>query len=111
MYTFRGKKQVRIDYIFHDEALKGLTYYKRELSYSDHYPVFMKMEFNKEENENYNNSWPNGQELLLYNLETHSERSFFLVPIGAKQFKAPNLRGAAHMLSDTWTHVIVTNTH
>ena len=52
MYTFRGKKQVRIDYIFHDEALKGLTYYKRELSYSDHYPVFMKMEFNKEENEN-----------------------------------------------------------
>ena len=44
MSTFRGgKKSVRIDYIFHDEMLKGLTYYKRELTYSDHYPVFMKI--------------------------------------------------------------------
>ena len=44
MHTFRGgKKMVRIDYIFHDEALKGLTYYKKDLSYSDHYPVFMKL--------------------------------------------------------------------
>ena len=44
MNTFRGSKQVRIDYIFHDKNLKGLTYYKQELSYSDHYPVFMKIE-------------------------------------------------------------------
>ena len=46
MYTFRGgkKKKVRIDYIFHDESMKGLTYYKQELNYSDHYPVFMKLE-------------------------------------------------------------------
>ena len=44
MYTFRGSKKVRIDYIFHDEALHGVTYYKQELSYSDHYPVFMKLE-------------------------------------------------------------------
>jgi endonuclease/exonuclease/phosphatase family metal-dependent hydrolase len=44
MYTYRGKKRVRIDYIFHDEALKGLNYYKMDLSYSDHYPVFMKFE-------------------------------------------------------------------
>jgi endonuclease/exonuclease/phosphatase family metal-dependent hydrolase len=44
--TFRGgKKAVRIDYIFHDEALKGLSYYKSELTYSDHYPVFMKLSF------------------------------------------------------------------
>ena len=43
MNTFRGNKQVRIDYIFHDPALEGLTYYKKELSYSDHYPVFMKV--------------------------------------------------------------------
>lgn len=44
MYTYRGSKQVRIDYIFHDKTLKGITYYTQELSYSDHYPVFMKME-------------------------------------------------------------------
>ena len=44
--TFReGKKAVRIDYIFHGEALKGLSYYKSELTYSDHYPVFMKLSF------------------------------------------------------------------
>jgi endonuclease/exonuclease/phosphatase (EEP) superfamily protein YafD len=45
MSTYRGKKNVRIDYIFHDERVKGLTYYKQELSYSDHYPVFMKIAF------------------------------------------------------------------
>ena len=44
--TFREpKKPVRIDYIFHDEALKGLTYYKSDLTYSDHFPVFMKVTF------------------------------------------------------------------
>ncbi len=44
MYTYRGKKPVRIDYIFHDQALKGLTYYTDEgITYSDHYPVFMKL--------------------------------------------------------------------
>ena len=49
MYTFRGgNKSVRIDYIFHDEKFKGLTYYKKELTYSDHYPVFMKIEMNKD---------------------------------------------------------------
>ncbi len=46
--TFRGgKKAVRIDYIFHDEAFKGLAYYKSELTYSDHYPIFMKLSFEK----------------------------------------------------------------
>lgn len=45
MYTFRGgKKAVRIDYIFHDKQFKGLSYYRSDLSYSDHYPVFMKLE-------------------------------------------------------------------
>lgn len=44
MHTYRGKKAVRIDYIFHDKALKGLTYYKQNLTYSDHYPIFMKIE-------------------------------------------------------------------
>ena len=44
MYTYRGgKKKVRIDYIFHDKDLKGLSYYKKDLSYSDHYPVFMRI--------------------------------------------------------------------
>ena len=45
MYTFRGSKKVRIDYIFHDESVKGLTYYRQDLSYSDHYPVIMKVEY------------------------------------------------------------------
>ena len=43
MYTYRGGKKVRIDYIFHDKGLEGLSYYKKELSYSDHYPVFMRI--------------------------------------------------------------------
>lgn len=43
MYTFTGKKIVRIDYIFHDESLKGETYYKMDLTYSDHHPVLMKI--------------------------------------------------------------------
>ena len=48
MYTFRGNKAVRIDYIFHDKGMKGISYYKRNLSYSDHYPVFMKIALNTE---------------------------------------------------------------
>jgi len=44
MYTYRGgKKAVRIDYIFHDQSLKGLEYYRSDLTYSDHFPVFMKI--------------------------------------------------------------------
>lgn len=43
MYTFRGSKMVRIDYIFHDEHLKGERYYKTDITYSDHFPVFMKL--------------------------------------------------------------------
>ena len=44
MQTFRdGKKPVRIDYIFHDKSLKGLSYERSNLSYSDHYPVLMKI--------------------------------------------------------------------
>ena len=45
MYTYRGMKKqpVRIDYIFHDEQLKGISYYKTELTYSDHFPIFMKL--------------------------------------------------------------------
>ncbi len=41
MYTYRGKKAVRIDYIFHDEGMEGVNYYKVPLTYSDHYPVIM----------------------------------------------------------------------
>lgn len=44
MFTYRGNKKVRIDYIFHDKSLKGISYYMQDLSYSDHYPVFMKLE-------------------------------------------------------------------
>lgn len=47
MSTFRGKKKVRIDYIFHDESLSGEKYYVQELSYSDHYPVFMRISLQK----------------------------------------------------------------
>ena len=44
MYTMRdSKKPVRIDYIFHDKSLEGLTYYKGDLTNSDHFPVFMKI--------------------------------------------------------------------
>lgn len=43
MSTYRGKKKFRIDYIFHDKQLKGLEYFKQELTYSDHDPVFMKI--------------------------------------------------------------------
>ena len=45
MYTYRGMKNkpMRIDYIFHDESIKGLAYYKTDLTYSDHFPVFMKI--------------------------------------------------------------------
>ena len=44
--AFRVLKMVRIDYIFHDKQLKGLSYYKKPLTYSDHMPVFMKLEIN-----------------------------------------------------------------
>ena len=45
MNTYRGKKNVRIDYIFHSESLEGLSYYRTDLTYSDHYPVFMRFKF------------------------------------------------------------------
>jgi endonuclease/exonuclease/phosphatase family metal-dependent hydrolase len=45
MTTFRGgSKSARIDYIFHDKSMKGITYYKRDITYSDHIPVFMKIQ-------------------------------------------------------------------
>ena len=43
MSTYRGMKKFRIDYIFHDKSMKGLDYYKQDLTYSDHDPVFMKI--------------------------------------------------------------------
>lgn len=44
MYTMReGMKRVRIDYIFHSEALEGVNYYKHDATYSDHLPVFMRI--------------------------------------------------------------------
>ena len=43
MFTYRGAKRVRIDYIFHDKSIDGVNYYKQELSYSDHYPVYMEI--------------------------------------------------------------------
>lgn len=44
MYTFRGRKAVRIDYIFHDSGMRGVNYYKVPLTYSDHLPVIMSIE-------------------------------------------------------------------
>ena len=43
MHTLRGKTPLRIDYIFHDKNYECVSYYMKELSYSDHYPVFMKI--------------------------------------------------------------------
>lgn len=43
MTTMRGRKPARIDYIFHDDRLRGERYYTTDLSYSDHYPVFMRI--------------------------------------------------------------------
>ena len=46
MYTYNGgRKKVRIDYIFHDPNLEGESYYTKEINYSDHFPVFMKIAF------------------------------------------------------------------
>ena len=41
MGTYRGAKPVRIDYIRHDKSMTGFTYYTKDMSYSDHIPVFM----------------------------------------------------------------------
>ena len=43
MYTKRGRKMFRIDYIFHDKAFRGNVYYRYDLSFSDHYPVLMRL--------------------------------------------------------------------
>lgn len=44
MFTMNeGSKKVRIDYIFHSESLKGIKYYKTDVTYSDHLPVFMRV--------------------------------------------------------------------
>lgn len=43
MHTLRGKTPLRIDYVFYDKDHEGLSYYMKELSYSDHYPVFAKI--------------------------------------------------------------------
>lgn len=45
--TFRGgKKNVRIDYIFNDKSMNSIKYYTKALTYSDHVPVFSKIEIN-----------------------------------------------------------------
>lgn len=43
MYTMVDRKKIRIDYIFHDKELKANAYYKEDINYSDHYPVFMRI--------------------------------------------------------------------
>ncbi len=44
MYTFRYlKKILRIDYIFHSDRFKGITYYSPDVEYSDHKPVIMEL--------------------------------------------------------------------
>ena len=40
MYT---RKRMRIDYIFHDKEIEGETFYKLDVNYSDHIPVFIKV--------------------------------------------------------------------
>ena len=49
MYTFRGgNKKVRIDYIFHDKGMQAVSYYMRDVNYSDHNPVFSKIAVNQQ---------------------------------------------------------------
>lgn len=43
MVTMADKKKARIDYIFHDKSISSLAYYKKDINYSDHYPVFLKI--------------------------------------------------------------------
>lgn len=44
-YTFRKLgKLLRIDYIFHSPALKGIQYYSPPVNWSDHNPVIMEIE-------------------------------------------------------------------
>ena len=45
MSTLRGEKQFRIDYIFHDESLRGINFFKLKFSYSDHDPIFLTLAF------------------------------------------------------------------
>lgn len=50
MYTFRYyKRLLRIDYIFHSPSIEGLRYYSPNLDFpSDHKPVLMEMNINKQ---------------------------------------------------------------
>ena len=44
MSTYRGAKSLlRIDYIFHSKDIKGVEYVSKNWTYSDHYPVIMKL--------------------------------------------------------------------
>ncbi len=43
MGTYRGRKNARIDYIFHDSSIEGEDYYTQDLNYSDHNPVYMQI--------------------------------------------------------------------
>ena len=47
----------------------------------------------------------------LYYLEAHTEGMLVLVPVGAKQFEAPYLRGATHVFTYAGTHVVIANAH
>ena len=47
----------------------------------------------------------------MYNLEAHAERTFVLVPVGAKHFEAANLGGRADVAADAWAYVVVADTY
>ena len=86
MYTYRSKnKPVRIDYIFHDQSIKGISYYKTQLTYADLFPFFMKIAL-------YNiNPRCLAMIYILHNLESYAERVFLFVPVRSQEFKATNL--------------------
>lgn len=45
-YTYRGLlKMLRIDYIFHSKDLKGIQYFSPSLTWSDHNPVIMEIQY------------------------------------------------------------------
>ncbi|MCQ2197434.1 MAG: endonuclease/exonuclease/phosphatase family protein [Bacteroidaceae bacterium] len=48
--TYRGAKGLfRIDYIFHGKGMKSLDYFTRDQDYSDHKPVYSRIEFVEEQ--------------------------------------------------------------
>ena len=49
--------------------------------------------------------------VFLNDLEAHAEGALVFIPVGAEHLETTDLRGAADMLADTGTDVVVADTH